>query len=822
MFTSPVPRLRRLVAVASVVVLSGGLSPATAQVLRQSDLTLDDVDPDFEITLEHLSMDSRWMGLSPRNVTWSPDGQWLYFQWRERPEPGQVPATDPWYAVSRNGRSVREINTALAGLIPTDIVWSADRSRAAWTRDGALLVWDEDEDTRVVYRSEDDLRNLSVSADGSRIYFSHARSGGPGESEPLGFARDAGDLWRIDVGDGVVRQIAAPHRVDQDDTTEAGKWLARQQEELIDYIRRRKENRELTEEVQRGMNPSPVQEIPAVDGGMITDVRPSPDERYLTFRWVKAPKGDHRTQYLEAVSESGYAEARSARPKVGEPLPEFRFGIVEVDPSVPADSVEVTWVEAPTDKAVVMHGPDWSPTGRNAVIQVLSMDHKDRWIALLDVETAALTVVDHQHEDAWIGGPLVEGRWSAGWLQWLPDGSAFAFGSTASGYAHVYLGTPGGAVTALTQGDWEVRDARLSPDGAWWYLTTSREHPGEEHLYRVPARGGEMERLTWGEGIHRATVSPDGDRLATLYETSRLMPDLYVMDAEPGARPTRVTKSGTDDFYRMKLLDSEIISFQDYAGGETWAEIWEPPANRNGAAIVQVHGCGECAQGVTKGWRRVSAKLYAKYMYDRGFVSANLDYRGSSGYGHANRTYAYRQMGVTDIDSGLALLDILERDYGVDRERIGVYGGSYGGFFTIMAVFRHPERWRAGVALYPVTDWAHYNQGYTSRILNGSPAEDPEAYRVSSPIYYVDNYQRGLQIQHGLVDNNVQIQDSFRLAQIMMEKDKDFDLVVYPVEPHGWRQDSSRRDSFRRMTRWFEQQLLGDGTRATSDGSQGR
>ena len=266
------------------------------------------------------------------------------------------------------------------------------------------------------------------------------------------FLQDAGDLWSVDLDEGTVLQIAAPHTVEKDDTTEAGKWLAQQQLDLIEYVRNRKRTEETTEAMGRSMDPAPVQAIPLLDGGEVGDVQLSPDGRYLTFRWVKAPSGNHRTQFLEAVNESGYAEARSARPKVGEPLPEFRFGIVAVDPAVMADSVHVSWVAPPSDKDVVMHGPFWSPDGQHAVIQVLSLDHKDRWISMLDVSTGETTVIDYQTEEAWIGGPLVEGRWSAGWLQWLPDGSAFAFGSVASGYAHLLLSDPSGVVTRPDRG----------------------------------------------------------------------------------------------------------------------------------------------------------------------------------------------------------------------------------------------------------------------------------------------------------------------------------------------------------------------------------
>ena len=334
----------------------------------------------------------------------------------------------------------------------------------------------------------------------------------------------------------------------------------------------------------------------------------------------------------------------------------------------------------------------------------------------------------------------------------------------------------------------------------------------------MPARGGELTRITEREGKARGRLSPNGQRIAYRFESPTEFPDLYLMEAAPGAPSKRVTKSGTDILYRYPWIKSEIIHYPDKAGNTAWAKIWERPENANGAAIVYAHGCGECAQAVDKGWTRFASIVYANYMYQRGYVSASVDYRGSSGYGHANRTYAYRQMGVSDIDSALPLLDILSERHQVDRKRIGVYGGSYGGFFTLMSLFRHPGAYRAGVALYPVTDWAHYNQGYTSRILNGTPLTDPEAYRRSSPIYYADGLADALQIQHGLVDGNVQIQDSFRLAQVLMEKGKDFDLVVYPMEDHGWDEVPSRLDSYKRMTRWFDRFLLGrDAERATEE-----
>jgi dipeptidyl aminopeptidase/acylaminoacyl peptidase len=790
--------------VASLLVSAVLPATVSAQLARQSQLTAKDADPKFQLTLEHLALDVRWLGLPPRDVAWSPDGERVYFRWREDPKADQNPETDPWYAVDRAATKLTVVPADEVKRIPSsNLTWSANRRLAAWSRAGTLFVWTRDKGVRPVYTALSELGDLHVASDGSGAFF--ATKGFQNQSE------ESADLWFYDVAAGHVRQVAAVNEKKEDkaEKEKEAKWLKEQQLELVEIVRKRKEDKENADAARRDREPFRPQVVLIEKGARAYNFRLSPDGRFLTFLWTKKPSADQRTRFMEFVNESGYATEKTARPKVGESLAEYRMGIVRVDPLRDPEKVEIVWVDDGIEKKTIVHGPFWSPTGSHGVVQVLSMDHKDRWIAMLDPASAKVSVVHHEHQDDWIGGPLVVGRWSPGYLQWLPDGSAFAFASEATGWAMLYLAEPGGKVTPLTEGEWEVRDAQLSPDGKSWHLATSREHPGEEHFYQIPVRGGPLTRITLGEGKHRSYLSPDGARVATLYENPREMADLYLQEARPGAAKLRVTQSGTDDFYRYAWNESSIFSFPDPTGKPAWAKLWSRPAKPNGAAVIHVHGCGECAQGVDKASARSPATVYANFLHQKGYVTATLDYRGSLGYGHQNRTYAYRQMGISDVDSVLPFLDILAERHGVDRGRIGIYGGSYGGFFTLMSLFRHPGKYRAGVALYPVTDWAHYNQGYTSRILNGTPAEDPEAYRRSSPVFYAKGLEDALQIQHGLVDDNVQVQDSFRLSQILMEQKKEFDLVVYPMEDHGWDENPTRRDSYWRMTEWFDRNLVG-------------
>jgi dipeptidyl aminopeptidase/acylaminoacyl peptidase len=143
-------------------------------------------------------------------------------------------------------------------------------------------------------------------------------------------------------------------------------------------------------------------------------------------------------------------------------------------------------------------------------------------------------------------------------------------------------------------------------------------------------------------------------------------------------------------------------------------------------------------------------------------------------------------------------------EHGVDPKRIGIYGGSYGGFITLMAMFTQPDVFAAGAALRPVTDWAHYNHGYTSNILN-VPQEDTEAYKKSSPIYFAEGLKGALLICHGMVDVNVHFQDTVRLAQRLIELRKEnWELAVYPVEDHGFVEPTSWADEYKRIFRLFE------------------
>jgi dipeptidyl aminopeptidase/acylaminoacyl peptidase len=279
---------------------------------------------------------------------------------------------------------------------------------------------------------------------------------------------------------------------------------------------------------------------------------------------------------------------------------------------------------------------------------------------------------------------------------------------------------------------------------------------------------------------------------------------------------TPITDSPIADWKSFPWIKPEIVWFPAADGTQVPARIYRPSdmgADPNGGGVIFVHGAGYL-HNVHNYW----SSYYREYQFNQflaaaGYTVLDIDYRGSAGYGAAWRTGIYRWMGGKDLSDQVDGARYLVAEEGVDAARIGLYGGSYGGFITLMGLFTAPDTFKSGAALRSVTDWAHYNHGYTSRILN-LPQDDEEAYEQSSPIYFAENFRpdQHLVMLHGMVDTNVHFSDVVRLAQRLIELGKEnWELAVYPVENHGFVEPSSWTDEYRRIFELFERTLRAPG-----------
>src|SRR5690606_18352803 len=265
---------------------------------------------------------------------------------------------------------------------------------------------------------------------------------------------------------------------------------------------------------------------------------------------------------------------------------------------IPADSTEIK------NRAINLLDPIWNETLDLAVVVALSHDNKDRWILLLNPKTGKFETLDRQRDEAWIGGPGIEG-WgtSIGDMGWMPDGKSVWFQSEVSGFSHLYaVNIETKKKTALTSGDFEVSGAFISRDKKYFYFTANKVHPGVTHFYKMPVWGGKLIQITSMEGGNEVKLSPDEKFLAIRFSTANKPWELYLQENKPGAVAKQITHSTTPEFEKYNWRIPEFITFTAEDGAKVYARLYRPEnPEKQGAAVIFVHGAGYL-QNAHKWW----------------------------------------------------------------------------------------------------------------------------------------------------------------------------------------------------------------------------
>jgi dipeptidyl aminopeptidase/acylaminoacyl peptidase len=754
-------------------------SPAAAQAARQE--AQRPAGAPFDLSVANIMRGELLTGRSPNELRWSEDGRWLYFRWRQ---PESRDTTTSLYRVAPGRRVPERLADSVADRLAPAVSgdWDAARRRRAYVRNGDVYVAEVGGRERRITDTPVSERSAQLSGDGRTVFYV-----------------SGSNLFATPVEGGPIRQLtdlrAEPEPAKKDTVGQRGE-LEQEQARLLEVIRDRIEEREHREALDSMR--ARVRPVYIGRNATVGSVDVSPTGRYVLVG-VNDRAEEKQTLVPNFITESGYTEPLNVRSKVGDVQAGQRMALVDLATS------RATWLQAEDkDRRVTLATAGWAPREDRAVLIGIPADFKERWLYTVGAD-ARLTTVDRLRDTAWVGGPAF---FTAGWL---PDGRVY-FVSERTGWAHLYtVPAMGGEATPVTSGEWEVTDVQLAPDGRTFWLTTSETHRGERNLYAVSANGGRRTRVTSQDGWNESVVSPDGRWVAVLHSTADRPADLFLMPNRAGTRAERVTESTTAEFRSGPWIRPEVVTFPARDGQQVYARVYRPRelgAQPNGAAVLFVHGAGYL-QNAHRGW---SAPYFREYMFNhllasRGYTVLDIDYRGSAGYGAAVRTGIYRHMGGKDLSDHVDGVRWLVANEGVDPKRVGLYGGSYGGFITLMGLFTEPDVFRSGAALRSVTDWAHYNHPYTARILN-QPQDDPEAYRRSSPIYFAEGLRGDLLIAHGMVDTNVHFQDVVRLAQRLIELGKtNWEMAVYPVEDHSFVRPDSWTDEYRRVLELFERTL---------------
>jgi dipeptidyl aminopeptidase/acylaminoacyl peptidase len=780
----------------------------------------------FALTVDNIMRGPALVGYEPSGVRWSPDGSRILFQWKRNTDKEIAPMDT--YTVNRDGSGLRKLTDEEVRQLPPALGdTTKDKRLMVYSSAGDLFTLDNSTGKITQLTKTTDVEtNPRFTQDGKRVSFTRggnlyvmslesgllvqltdirpaaapATSAGVPSGSAAGGRGFGGGRGQGGGGRGAAAADAPP----EVRGTDSQEYLKKEQKELLQVVRERVE---LRDEQQKKRFQDPRKPFTLQARQSVGALQLTPDEKYVIASvFDSAATPAKNTIVPNFITDSVYTEDIPGRSNVGDTQGTSRLAILNVETG------EVKWVEhgqkkagGTQDRDILMNAPVWSDDGTKAVIGARAADNKDRWIFALDPATGKTRVLVNIHDDAWVGGP----QGAANTLGWMKNDREVYFISEKTGYAQLYaVPFDAGEPRALTSGNWELLNVRQSRDKSKFYLIASADGPSDQFFYEMSGDGGPLTRLSKAPGKHTAVLSPDERFIADVYSYSNKPPDLYVQENRPQQDLQRLTTSPSAEFAQYAWQDPPIVMVPARDGAKVPAHMFKP-ANykKGGPAVIFVHGSGYL-QNVDHKW----STYYHEYLFhhllqERGYLVLDVDYRGSAGYGRDWRTAVYEHMGGKDLDDIVDAAKYAVAQHGADPKKIGLYGGSYGGFITLMAMFTQPDVFAAGAALRPVTDWATYNHGYTSDILN-TPQADPDAYRRSSPIFFAEGLRGALLICHGMVDTNVEFQDTVRLTQRLIELRKEnWSVAPYPVEDHTFVLASSWADEYKRILKLFDTNL---------------
>ena len=758
------------------------------------------------LTLEQIMADPDWIGVPVEAPFWALDGKRVV------------------YSLKREGSSLRDLHavaladgvtrkledTELAGLDAASPVYDRNRSRALFVRNGDVFLRDLRSGALVqLSRSGGVTGAPQFSADGAGAQF-----------------RSGNDWFEIDLASKLVSQLAVL-KAEKDPAADPKPDAMRDlQLELFGTLSRQRADKAALRERDAALRSVDATRAPLPlylgDEVSIAASALSPDGRWLLV--VTQEKKHERGQGGKMplyVTESGYEEVEDVRTRVGR-NPPGGHSLVRIDlatraqtvlpidslPGIKDDPLAELRKAAGKDaqaaaRTVRIDAIQFSSDGARAAVQWRAIDNKDRWIATVEAGTAVPKPLHRLTDAGWI-------NWNFNDFGWLPDNRTLWLLSEESGYSHLYTVAANGKAKALTQGAWEASEPQLSADGTRFYFLCNRAWPGDYEVCAKDIGSGKVREITALDGVEGFELSPDGSNLLVRYSHSYL-PTQIALVPSAGGQARVLTDTRSEAFRAIQWMPprfEQVPSSQVKA--PLWSKFYRPQtleAGRKYPIVLFVHGAGYTQNTHARHPYYFREQMFHNLLVQQGYLVLDIDFRASEGYGRDWRTAIYRHMGEPELQDLIDGVNWLVEHHQGDAENVGLYGGSYGGFMTLMAMFKAPDIFHAGAALRPVTDWTQYNHGYTANILN-TPDIDAEAYRRSSPIFFADGLKGDLLIAHGMMDDNVFYQDSVRLAQRLIElKKQNWELASYPLERHGYVHADAWLDQYRRIHKLFENRL---------------
>lgn len=450
----------------------------------------------------------------------------------------------------------------------------------------------------------------------------------------------------------------------------------------------------------------------------------------------------------------------------------------------------------------------YSPDVKTLILDAETLDRHTRKLYNYDLSAKSITEIYSESDTAWFERHSNATRFISN--------DEVLFESEISGFNNLYAIKTDGTGFRKAAGDgFTILESVIDTKSKKIYYTANAESPVEYHIYETDYSGSYTKKLTTLTGDYvDMSISQDGEYL--FYEHSYITEpnELYNIELSTG-KETQITNTINPKFSSVDWAVPELITFNNSEDGHlVYAYLYKPKkfsSRKHYPLICFAHGSGYL-QEVTKGFSPYSDNFMVNsFLVSEGYLVLDVDFRGSEGYGKDFRNKTYRNLGYWEVSDFISGINYLDRQGMIDRNKVGIYGGSYGGFITLMAAFRHPEYFKAAAALRAVSNWKNYfysNWWYTlARLGNYENDSNKDYYRLSSPITYAQNLQIPLLITHGILDDNVYFQDNVQLIQKLIELKKDFDIMIYPREYHSFHIQSSWLDQYKRINKFFQEHL---------------
>ncbi|CAN5587004.1 S9 family peptidase [soil metagenome] len=544
----------------------------------------------------------------------------------------------------------------------------------------------------------------------------------------------------------------------------------------------------------------------------------SPDGRHISFFQLdESETRDFQMTDLRTL----YPEYQSFRyPKAGEVNSQIRIGVIDMEGRDHAIRFfdTGTW-NAPDNNYEYLALMGWTPQiGGAHQVWMLRLNRDQNRMDLLygHPESQAVRQILREEEPAYIDVETGFSDVDMPKIVFLDDNERFIWRSDRTGFSHLYLyQNDGTRLSQVTEGNWDVTSFNGLDQGAGVaYFTATIDSPMERHLYRVSLTGGAPVRITGEPGGHRATLSSDFRYFLNTHSDIANPPTVSLRTIGGDVVTTLVDNSAL----RARLTDfalptAEFTTVPAADGTELNAWVIRPSnfdPEREYPMLIFTYG-GPGFQTVLNSWGGQQRLWFSWLAEQHGLIVASVDNRGTGGRGKAFKTLTQRRLGVLEAEDQIAAGQHFGRMPYIDADRIGIWGWSYGGFLSLLAMLMGdgPETFRTGIAVAPVTDWRLYDTIYTERYMS-TPQINPEGYTEGSPVTYAANLRdhQNLLIVHGDADDNVHVQNAIIMADALQSANRQFDMMLYPGRNHGIYGGSTRLHLFTMMTRYLQRNLI--------------